>query len=218
MKKLLITMAMFLVLSSCEKWTERPDLVQGSSVADSTLLNGNMLKKTYTLTFEFRDIYGSKVNDIFFYGDDGFSCKTAVLSNGKVTISARSKKIAVCAYDLKSRKKYGIVSMRFSSADASNRIVMPAFPKNKSDAGTVLDNFVKGIDVVNTGFTLKDLWDIFRNIKSYGLGVPGVFAIEPIPYPDSSGKPGFRIKGVLADEIFKYYPVIQGKYYYYKSY
>lgn len=216
MKKLFVLLLFAIVFFACDSddvYSPNKDIVEKHTS------NSEISKTTasYKINFECKDQKGNYISDLYIYVDDGHSCLFSITKKGKATVKTQSKKIQIMVYDKKKRKSYGVIAKKYSSASSTIKLQMPRFPKNKTEAGTMMDNLVMGINIANMAFDLKDLYNLLKKIKGYGAGVPGVFSIDIIPNFDSNGKLGLGISGFLTQEVFKYYPVINGKYNYYKD-
>jgi len=209
MKKTLSSIMLLFVLISCEK-----SELNTSQVTPKNGAQMNATAVSYKMTVTVKTSNGTPLVGIYLYVDDGTWCTYAVTGfNGVATFNVNSKtKVIIAGYDNLKRGIYGVFSKTFLNMSSATSITMPAKPSTITTAGNMWDTFVTGL---NYAKALNTLWGLYKNSQGYRVGMPGVFSISTLPTLDSQGRLGFKISGVLAQEMAKWFPRATGAMYYY---
>lgn len=105
--------------------------------------------------------------------------------------------------DERSNPQYGVKAYIPNMSAYEYVIELPYFPRDKNEAVFQLDNL---LSVVSESYGYYSAADFIAKgfsgaLSAHGVGVPGLFSINPIPAPDSDGKLGWRLSGALVEKI-----------------
>lgn len=107
--------------------------------------------------------------------------------------------------DKRNNPQYGVKAYIPNMSAYEYIIEIPYFPRDKNEAVFQLDNL---LSVVSESYDYYSAADFIAKgfsgaLSSHGVGVPGLFSINPIPAPGNDDKLGWRLSGILVEKILK---------------
>lgn len=113
---------------------------------------------------------------------------------------------------------YGIKAIIINSSQKEYVFKIPLAPKTKKEAEKMFEDFMSALSNAYGYYSIADFIANGITKAGGGLGVPGVFNINPIPTKEGDGRWAFKVSGILFNSITRWTQKITGnsfgKYYF----
>ncbi|GAB4300258.1 MAG: hypothetical protein Kow0098_27500 [Ignavibacteriaceae bacterium] len=176
--------------------------------AFSSIIKSRELNESFWLVIKIINEEGTPVEGIRVYlpfnnNNSAQGSVTNAEGIAKLPVAVGETPYIIYIADGRNNPQYGVKAYIPNMSAYEYIIEIPYFPRDKNEAVFQLDNL---LSVVSESYGYYSAAEFIAKgfsstLSSHGVGVPGLFSINPIPAPGSDGKLGWRLSGTLVEKI-----------------